>query len=217
MPRINQGGYSLVELLVATALGLLLLASSAPLFLSMLTQQSQAQQRLEEIEAVRFASQIITQHIRDANEIGFKSQATLIDLGMPESPPEKWISYACVRSGENSRIQLEFQSSTASLRCRNPSEGGSFQSLIEGVWAIEFSYSCPRQHLRAGTTPPLPNTLAANMCTQCPEGIEAVTTTITSPSKDGYPPTRISWTTANRQAYWRVNFVQANNPPCQSN
>ena len=202
MRGLNQDGYSLVELLVTTALGLLLLAGSTPLFLNMLTQQRQAQQRLEEIEAVRFASQIITQHVRDARTIRGNSHATLIDFEMPGSPPEKWISYACVRSGEGQRIQLEFDTSTAALRCRNPTTAGTFQTLIDRVWTIEFSYSCPRQHLAKGTTPPQPNALAANICSQCPQGIEAVTTTLTSPTQAGTPPRHIRWTTANRQAYW---------------
>lgn len=205
MRRINQDGYSLIELLVATALGLVLLAGSAPLFLSMLTQQRQAQQRLEEIEAVRFASQIITQHIRDAKSIQGNSHATLIDLAMPESISDKWISYACVRSGEGQRIQLEFDVSTSALRCKNPASGAAFQTLIDRLWTVEFGYSCPRQHLRSGTPAPLPNTSAANLCTLCPQGIEAVTTTFTSPSLDGAPATRISWTTATRQAYWQAH------------
>lgn len=206
MYRLNEGGYSVLELLVATALGLLLMTTTTPLFLSMLNQQRHAQQRLEEIEAIRFASQIISQHIRDASAIRVNSHATLIDLYMPRLPKfQELASYACMTSGDGQRIQLEFQASTASLRCRNPINAGSFQTLIDRVWTIEFSYSCPRQHLRAGTTPPSPSLLATHICRQCPQGIEAVTTTLSSPSHDGAPPTRISWTTANRQAYWQAN------------
>lgn len=205
MRQLNQSGFSLVELLVATALGLVVLATSIPVFLSMLTQQRQAQDRLEAIEAARFASQIISQHIRDASAIRGNSHATLLEVDMPPLPAShQFISYACVRSGDGQRIQLEFHTNTAALRCKNPLSGGSFQTLIDHVWDMEFSYSCPRQHLRAGTMPPQPNTQAASLCAQCPQGIEAVTTTLTSPTQDGAPPVRIRWTTTNRQAYWHA-------------
>lgn len=205
MRALNEAGFSLVELLVATTLGLLLLASATPLFLNMLTQQRQAQQRLEEIESVRFAAQIISQHIRDAIAIRGNSHATLIDLDMPALPAGIGLaSYACVRSGEGQRIQLEFDSANAALRCKNPLSEGTFQTLVDNLWAVEFSYSCPRQHLRAGTTPPAANTLAGNLCVQCPQGIEAVTTTLRRPAQNGVPPLTMSWTTTNRRAYWHA-------------
>jgi len=198
-PLSPQHGGSLVEMLVATALGLLVLAGASPLLLQMLQQQATAQQRLEQAEAVRFASQIISQHARDASRIMPNSHSTLLEVLMPPTTGANWISFGCFQSGDGNRLQLIYSPTATTLNCRNASTNAPQQVLINALWPLQFEYQClaPQGSSQSSTVSHTAATADA-----CTHGVAAVVTTLQAPSANSGAAPHIRWTTVVRQAYW---------------
>jgi type II secretory pathway pseudopilin PulG len=207
-PLSSQNGASLVEMLVATALGLVILVGASPLLLQMLQQQAAAQQRLEQAEALRFASQVISQHIRDAKAISPASDSTLLEVLMPSSTGANWQSFACMQTADDDRLQLIYNPSNATLSCRNATTHSPQQVLIDKLWPIQFEYGCLQA---AGTSTATRVTHTTNRATDCPNGVASVTVSVLAPStQSGSPSPAIRWTTVNRAAMWPIG--QHNTP-----
>lgn len=207
-PLSSQNGTSLVEMLVATALGLVVLAGASPLLLQMLQQQAAAQQRLEQAEALRFASQVISQHVRDATAISSTSQSTLLEVLTHRSPGANWHSFACMQTADDDRLQLIYNPSNATLSCRNATTNSPQQVLIDKLWPLQFEYGCLQA---AGTSTATRVTHTTNRATDCPNGIASVTVSVLAPStQSGSPSPAIRWTTVNRAATW---FTWQHNTP----
>jgi len=207
-PLNSQSGASLVEMLVATALGLVVLAGASPLLLQMLQQQAAAQQRLEQAEALRFASQVISQHVRDAKAISSTSESTVLEVLMPSSTGANWQSFACMQTAENDRLQLIYTPSNSTLSCKNATTHSPQQVLIDKLWPLQFEYGCLQA---TGTSTATRVTHTANRATDCPHGVASVTVSVTTPSTpSGSPSPTIRWTTVNRAAMWPL---WPHNPP----
>jgi len=195
----QQGG-SLVEMLVATALGLMVLAGASPLLLQMLQQQDAAQQRLEQAEAVRFASQVISQHVRDAISIMPSSHSTLLEVLMPPATTSNWVSFGCIQTADSERLQIIYTSSATSLSCKNASTNSPQQVLIDKLWPLQFEYQClaPQGSSQASLASHTAATAA-----ECTHGVAAVVTTLQAPSASSGAAPHIRWTTVVRRAYWK--------------
>ena len=198
-PLSPQHGGSLVEMLVATALGLLVLAGASPLLLQMLQQQAAAQQRLEQAEAVRFASQVISQHVRDASRIMPSSHSTLLEALMPPATGANWFSFGCFQSGEGNQLQLIYSPAATTLSCRNASTNAPQQVLIDALWPLQFEYQCLAPQGSSQTS--LASHSAASAA-ECTHGVAAVVTTLQAPSAHSGAAPHIRWTTVVRQPYW---------------
>jgi Tfp pilus assembly protein PilW len=198
-PLNPQLGGSLIEMLVATALGLVVLAGASPLLLQMLQQQAAAQQRLEQAEALRFASQVISQHVRDASRIMPTSDNNMLEVLMPSSTEPKWVSFGCIQSSGNDSLQIIYSPAASSLSCRNASTNSPHQVIIDKLWPLQFEYQC--------FTPPGSNqaslvSYTATTAVACTHGVAAVVTSLQVPSANPSPTPHIRWTTVVRQAYW---------------
>jgi Tfp pilus assembly protein PilW len=196
-----QSGASLLEMLVATALGLVVLVGASPLLLHMLQEQASAQQRLEQAEALRFASQIISQHVRDARAISSASHHSLLEVVTPSSTGGNWQGFACIQTANNDRVQLIYTFSSASLSCRNATTNSPQQVLIDKLWPLQFEYGCATAPDARGVTR-ISHTASA--ATACLYGVASVTTSAFAPStQSGAPSSAISWITVNRAALWQ--------------
>ena len=199
----TQNGSSLVEMLVATALGLVVLTGASPLLLHMLQQQTAAQERLEQAEALRFSSQIISQHVRGAREIMPTSNGSVLEVLMPPAAQPNWISFGCIQNSANDRLQLIYSPTTQSLSCKNASTNASQQVLIDKLWPLRFEYQCLVE--KDSTHSSLASDTAATAA-ECRQGVAAVITTLQAPEPLTAGPTaQIRWTTVVRQAYWAHN------------
>lgn len=199
-PLSSQNGASLVEMLVAMALGLVVLAGASPLLLQTLRQQAAAQQRLEQAEALRFASQVISQHIRDANAISPASDSTLLEVLMPSSTGANWQNFACMQTADNDRLQIIYTPSNSTLSCKNATTHSPQQVLIDKLWPLQFEYGCLQA---AGTSTATRVTHTANKATECPNGVASVSVSVSAHStQSGSPGPAIRWTTVNRAAMW---------------
>jgi type II secretory pathway pseudopilin PulG len=196
-----QRGTSLVEMLVATALGLVVLAGASPLFLQMLQQQTSAQQRLEQAEALRFASQIISQHVRDASRIMPNSHSTLLEVQTPGAIGVSWVSLACIQSADNDRLQLIYTPSAGSLSCKNATTNSPQQVLIDKLWPLQFEYGCAPADGTSATRGVMQHVSNA---VDCPNRVVSVTVTALAPSTQSSSPNSptVRWTTVNRVAIW---------------
>jgi hypothetical protein len=167
------------------------------LLLQMLQQQAVAQQRLEQAEAVRFASQVISQHVRDASSITDKSDGTLLEVMMPSATSSDWMSFGCVQSGEGSRLQIIYSTTASTLSCRNASTNSPQQVLIDKLWPLQFEYQCfdsSQNSLDSDT---------AATAKLCGTDVAAVITTLQAPSASSGAAPHIRWTTVVRRAYWK--------------
>jgi Tfp pilus assembly protein PilW len=198
-PLSLQHGGSLVEMLVATALGLMVLAGASPLLLQMLQQQAVAQQRLEQAEAVRFASQVISQHVRDASRIMPSSHSTLLEVLMPPATSSGWVSFGCIQTADSERLQIIYTSSTTSLSCKNATTNSPQQVLIDKLWPLQFEYQCSAPQGSSQVSRVSHTAATASACTH---GVAAVVTTLQAPSANPGAVPHIRWTTVVRQAYW---------------
>jgi len=198
-PLSSQHGGSLVEMLVATALGLLVLAGASPLLLQMLQQQAAAQQRLEQAEALRFASQVISQHVRDAISIMPSSHGTLLEVLMPPATSSGWVSFGCIQTADSERLQIIYSTTASTLSCRNATTNSPQQVLIDKLWPLQFEYQClaPQGSSQASLASHTAATAA-----ECKHGVAAVVTTLQAPSASSGAAPHIRWTTVVRQAYW---------------
>lgn len=198
-PLSPQHGGSLVEMLVATALGLVVLAGASPLLLQMLQQQASAQQRLQQAEALRFASQVISQHVRDASRVMPNSHSTLLEVSMPPATASNWVSFGCIQTSDDDVLQIIYNNSASSLSCKNATTNSPQQVLIDQLWPLQFAYQClaPSGSNTASRVSHTAATAAA-----CTHGVAAVVTMLQAPAASAVGTPHIRWTTAVRQAYW---------------
>jgi type IV pilus assembly protein PilW len=82
-PR-RQRGFSMPELLVATAIGLIMLAGMATLFVSNSKSQSEVEKANRQVENGRFGIQLLTSDLRNA---GYLSEFDPTVLATPDKPP----------------------------------------------------------------------------------------------------------------------------------
>jgi Tfp pilus assembly protein PilW len=186
-------------MLVATALGLLVLAGASPLLLQMLQQQAAAQQRLEQAEAVRFASQVISQHVRDASRIMPSSHSTLLEVLMPPATSSGWVSFGCIQTADSERLHIIYTSSSTSLSCKNATTNSPQQMLIDKLWPLQFEYQCLAPQGSSQASRVSHNAAKADECTN---GVAAVVTTLQAPSANSGVAPQVRWTTVVRQAFW---------------
>lgn len=135
----SQRGASLIELLVASALGLLVLAGAAHLLLTLVTQQTLAHTQRQHAEALRFAHQHIAQHVRDARCVANGASTQQLRVLMPPSPTQAH-SLHCVLSAEGASVEISYDSPHKRLTCRNPSTQSSAQVLVDSVLPLRFDY-----------------------------------------------------------------------------
>lgn len=195
-----QHGGSLIEMLVASALGLMVLGGASPLMLQMLQQQTTAQQRLEQAEAVRFASQMISQHVRSATQIMPQSNSSVLEVLMPPTTESNWVNFGCIQSSANDRLQIIYSPTARSLSCKNASTNSSPQVLIDKLGPLRFDYQCiASQGSGHGS---LASHTAATAAA-CNQGVVAVLTTLQVPHTNNLEVVSdIRWTTVARQVYW---------------
>ena len=199
-PLNPQHGGSLIEMLVASALGLMVLAGASPLMLQMLQQQTTAQQRLEQAEAMRFASQIISQHVRSATQIMPNSNGSVLEVLMPPATEPNWVNFGCIQSSANDRLQIIYSATARSLSCRNASTHSSSQVLIDKLGPLRFEYPCIAAQ-GSGHASLASHTAAT--AAACNHGVVAVITTLQAPHTDNSGAAfDIRWTTVVRPAYW---------------
>lgn len=84
-PRRGQSGLSLVELLVAVALGLMVMAGLAALFASSSASRNELERSARQIENGRFAMELITNDLRLA---GFYGEAQVSSVIVPGTMPD---------------------------------------------------------------------------------------------------------------------------------
>lgn len=196
----KESGASLVEMLVATALGLMVLAGAGPMLLQLLQQQSAAQHRLEQAEALRFASQVIGHHVRDASRIMPSSHSSLLEVTVPGAPGSPWLSLTCFQTADQHRVQLMYSAATQSLSCRNATTNSPQQILIDKLWPLQFQYGC----LSApGTVTDSRITHSADSAAACAHGVASVVVTASAPTTALVPAqTTATWTVVNRLTFW---------------
>lgn len=201
-PLSTQSGASLIEMLVATALGLVVLSGASALLLHLLQQQAAAQHRLEQAEALRFASQVVGQHVRDAQRIGAASHRTLLELHMPATAGPDWQTFACMQTAENDRLQLLYTPGSGSLSCKNATTSSPSQVLIDRLGSLHFEYGClSAAQAAAGTTAPTVISHTATTAAACSHGVISVIVHLTPfDAAASSPPMR--WTLVNRATFW---------------
>lgn len=141
--RHKQSGFSLVELLVASLIGLIIIGSVGTVFLSTL-QTSRTKSQLENsTEALRFAAFIISNQVRNASSINADSTASSIFLTLGPSTtalptPDCFGNVASI----NRTVELRVVNTggTAQLQCSV--NGASPQTLVSGLNRIQFQYGC---------------------------------------------------------------------------
>ncbi|MES2296739.1 MAG: PilW family protein [Pseudomonadota bacterium] len=82
-PRLAQRGFTLVELMVASAIGLVILSGITALFISNTTAQNEVEQSGRQIENGRYATQLLTGDLRNAGYYGAFDIAPLVASPAP--------------------------------------------------------------------------------------------------------------------------------------
>lgn len=196
----KDSGTSLIEMLVATALGLIVLAGGGSILLQLLQQQNAAQHRLEQAEALRFASQIIGHHVRDASRIMPSSHSSLLEVTVPGAPGSPWVSLACFQTADQHRVQLMYAADSQSLSCKNATTNSPQQILIDKLWPLQFQYGC----LAApGTVTDSRITHTVDSAAACTDGVASVAVTASAPANAlGSAQPTATWTVVNRVTFW---------------
>lgn len=139
----KQSGFSLVELLVASLIGLVVIGGVGTVFLSTL-QTSRTKSDLENsTEALRFAAFIISNQIRNATSINATSTASSVFLTLGPSTTAL-PTPDCFGAISSTSRTVELRSVTAggvtSLQCSV--NGATPQTLVSGLSRLTFEYGC---------------------------------------------------------------------------
>jgi type IV pilus assembly protein PilW len=112
--RKQQGGFTLVELMVASAIGLAILAAMATLFLSNTKAQGEIERANRQVENGRYAMQLIGADLRSAGYLGEFNPAV---LDLPTAVPDPCSTdLAAMRLALPMHVQ-GYDNSSGSLTC----------------------------------------------------------------------------------------------------